>query len=134
MLERVLLSLMDGTQRCEGPFQGILEGALAVVSALLPCWREWSPPRSSQEPELEQAYYSYPNAQTSEESLAGDEELQQVLPDQLAVETTYDTFLSLLYHSDADKQAAIRAADSSSDNRDCEMNTHSSELCAVWQI
>merc|ERR1712032_1105942 len=64
-------------------------------------------------------------ASTGSLSAAG-EELQQVLADQLAVETAYDTFLNLLYPGDADKQAAIRAANASPDNRDCEMNTRQS--------
>jgi len=81
---------------------------------------------SARELELKQAYYNYANAQTSEERLAAGEELKQVLADQLAVETAYDSFLNLLYPGDADKQAAIRAANASPDNRDCEMNTRQS--------
>lgn len=90
-------------------------GGGASTASLL-AWEESSKNTlSSQERELKQAYYNCPKVQIPEERLAGDEELQQVLADQLVVETAYDTFLSLLYPGDVDKQAAIRAANASSD-------------------
>merc|ERR1712150_200523 len=81
---------------------------------------------SAREVELKQVYYHYTHAQASEERLAAGQEMQRVLADQLAAETAYESFLNLLFPGDADKQAAIRKANSPPDNRDCELNTRKS--------
>lgn len=98
---------------------GVSAGKLSASQSSSTKW-------SARELDLQQAYFNYVNAQTSEERLAAGEEVQRVLADQLAVETVYGNFLNLLFPDDADKQAAIREANSPADNRDCELKVRES--------
>merc|ERR1711998_437835 len=81
---------------------------------------------SARQVDLAQAYHNYAHATTSQERLAAGAELQQVLKDQLAVETVYEKFLEIVYPGDEAKKAAARESTASPNNRDCELATRES--------
>jgi legumain len=91
-----------------------IEGAISAV------------PVSARQVDLQQVYFNYVNAETSQKRLAAGAELQKILVDQLAVETAYENFLNIVYPSDAQKQAQARESNLPADNRNCELATRES--------
>jgi len=83
-------------------------------------------PVSARQLDLQQLYYNYVNAETSQKRLEAGVELQKLLKDQLAAETAYENFLNIVYPSDSQKQALARESNLPADNRNCELATRES--------
>merc|ERR1712079_864537 len=81
---------------------------------------------SAREIDLKQAYSNYVSAESSEARLAAGAEMQAILADQLAVESTYEKFLEIVYPGDEAKKEAMRTGSAAPDQRDCEINTRES--------
>jgi len=75
--------------------------------------------------ELFQVYHNYMTADSSDERLSAGEEMYKVLTEQLEVEKAYENFLSIVYDTETQREAARRGK-SLPDNMDCEMAAHTS--------
>merc|ERR1712113_1339458 len=80
---------------------------------------------SARQLDLYQVFDNYASADTSEDRLSAGEQMLKVVTEQIETEKAYEVFLSIVYQSETQREAARRGK-ALPNNMQCEMAAHSS--------